>query len=71
MHFSLPRLQYHPYYVPDRCTREKKRETEAKESRTGTEPHYICKSDSALNKILTDQSNTEGKGIDARESPFT
>lgn len=63
MHFSLA-TQHHPYYVPDRCTRpERRRDRERKKSRWGWgEPHYVCKSDSALNKILTDQSNEEVGG---------
>lgn len=51
----VSRLQYHPYYVPSRCIRPERRKE--KEMKKGTEPHYVCKSDSALNKILTDQSN--------------
>jgi len=38
-------------------------ETERKKSRwEWGEPHYICKSDSALNKILTDQSYEKVEG---------
>lgn len=44
--------------------RERDKETVSKRSRRERRGlHYVCKSDSALNKILTDQSNMEvGKG---------
>lgn len=41
---------------------ECERGSETKIESKGTGYHYVCKSDSALNKILTDQSNTGGGG---------
>lgn len=64
MHFSFPD------YSIIRIMSQADAHVSKEERKKGMEPLYICKSDSALNKILTDQSNVVVGGGGTRRTRF-
>ena len=59
-------------YIRGRCAVEsrRRRRTNNAEQTNREKGHFVCKFDSALNKILTDQSRRVA-GVEAREPPST